>query len=148
MFRRSLTVSCVLPLVMALGACGDTLGPDLPKDGPLAVSLHTDRASYASNDPASVTMVNHSSETLMFWGCSDALERQEGGRWKVAVDVDTNAICPAIGILLPPNTPVTFPFALHRVTKPGVYRLRRAFWPDNGPVTERSHGRSNTFRVQ
>ncbi len=135
---------------IALGGCSGTLtDPDgLPKEGPLVVAIQTDRTTYTADGAAFVTMVNRTSETLMIDVCGDVLERRDGATWKAIVITVPGEACPAIGITLSPNAPFTFPFSLRTATTPGVYRLRRGFWPAYGGVTDVSYRRSNMFRVQ
>jgi hypothetical protein len=130
-----------------LAACDvDGLGDAaLPPDGSLVVDLQTDRVAYSLAGSANITMTNRSTDTLLIGVCDDVLERHTDTRW---VEVPPlHLACPAIGLLLDPQVPMTLPFDLRSASRPGVYRLRRPFSNWRGPASDKSYRRSNTFTL-
>ena len=134
-------------ILLTVGACSDPAGVSapLPPDGPLLVQLQTDHSAYQLAGNALITMTNTTSETILFGGCEDALERQVGGTW---VGIPPLMYpCPSVALSMAPGESLTHPLDLRAATVPGTYRLRRPFWPLNGAHVDRSYRRSNTFQL-
>jgi len=134
-------------ILLTVGACSDPAGVSapLPPNGPLLVQLQTDHAAYQLAGNALITMTNATSDTVLFGGCEDALERQVGATW-VGIAPLTYP-CPSVALSIAPSDSLTLPLDLRTATVPGTYRFRRPFWPLNGAHADRSYRRSNSFQL-
>jgi hypothetical protein len=149
MFRPDLRFTVSLLASLAASACQEDAypsGPLLP-DGTPAIVLTTDRTSYTPGSSATVTLRNEGSETVLFGVCSDALERRyPTGQWLALAPLPY--ACPDIALVLEAGASRTLPFDLRAASIAGMYRLRRAFLPEQGGLDEQFDRRSNEFVIK
>ncbi len=133
-------------LIAVVGCSGSdpTFSPP-PPDGPLNITLETDRLSYSSSVGGNATIRNLSGVPVHHGGCRLDLERRVNGSW---VGVWMPPVpCPAVLQQLEPGATINIGFQVSAAPQSGRYRLVRRFWPPDQPYDNASFYRSNEFLI-
>jgi hypothetical protein len=136
--------------VVIVAACAPAPPADAPSRSPAlagGVQVTTDRPSYRSGDPLTLTVHNGSADPIAFNPCTRTLEREQGAGWRAVAE--PQRICTMEAWILGPGERRDGPTELPGDLTPGRYRAVLAFTPESAnPSAGRWEARTAPFVVE
>jgi hypothetical protein len=133
----------------AVAACTPAPPVDAPPHSPTlegGVQVVTDRPSYRTGDPLTLTVYNGSADRIAFNPCTRSLEREQAGGWLAVAE--PQRICTMEAWILGPGERRAGPTELPADLAPGRYRAVLAFTLESAdPSAGRRKARTAPFAV-